>query len=372
MATIKELLSAMIDKINGNEDRIDNIKGVPEAFDSITMTNGTDVANLTMSADKELLLDGEAINGVASWTDLENKPFYSEVTEVEILPLTQATEYITAEGSGPEMIRFIISNAIDGVNVGETYTVRYNGVDYECVGQVFEETMVGLGNFNFGGLDGNGNGEPFAMAIVPVSDVENLGYGAMIMSLEGATSVIVGIKQIKEVVTQISGKYVEGMGYAEKTLADIIPECTLTRSGTSPFFVTPDSVANLILTGFAVGEEYTVTCNGTEYKTKAEIIEGMPAIGDIGEIAGGTSTGEPFVIISSPNEGYVVLYFDDAVTALDLKVTGNIVDFYKINENYLPNGNIVNGSAIGSVRTIYSRTEDDDYIMGPGSFAEGG
>jgi hypothetical protein len=63
MATIKELLSAMIDKINGNEDKIDNIKGVPEAFDSITMTNGTDMANLTMSAEKELLFNGEAVGG---------------------------------------------------------------------------------------------------------------------------------------------------------------------------------------------------------------------------------------------------------------------------------------------------------------------
>ena len=63
MATIKELLSTMIDKINGNEDKINNIKGVPEAFDSITMTNGTDTANLTMSAEKELLFNGEAIGG---------------------------------------------------------------------------------------------------------------------------------------------------------------------------------------------------------------------------------------------------------------------------------------------------------------------
>lgn len=63
MATIKELLSTMIDKINGNEDKINNIKGVPEAFDSITMTNGTDTANLTMSAEKELLFNGEAVGG---------------------------------------------------------------------------------------------------------------------------------------------------------------------------------------------------------------------------------------------------------------------------------------------------------------------
>lgn len=66
MATIKELLSAMIDKINGNEDKIDNIKGVPEAFDSITMTNGTDMANLTMSAEKKLLFNGEPVGGGSS------------------------------------------------------------------------------------------------------------------------------------------------------------------------------------------------------------------------------------------------------------------------------------------------------------------
>lgn len=72
MATIKELLNAMIDKINGNEDKIDNIKGVPDAFDSITMTNGTDVANLTMSAEKELLFNGEAVGAGSGGVTIVN------------------------------------------------------------------------------------------------------------------------------------------------------------------------------------------------------------------------------------------------------------------------------------------------------------
>lgn len=89
MATIKELLNAMIDKINGNEDKIDNIKGVPDAFDSITMTNGTDVANLTMSAEKELLLDGEAVGGGLQIVTVDMETMTASHSASEIIAMMQ-------------------------------------------------------------------------------------------------------------------------------------------------------------------------------------------------------------------------------------------------------------------------------------------
>ena len=109
MATIKELLSAMIDKINGNEDKIDNIKGVPEAFDSITMTNGTDMANLTMSAEKELLFNGEAVGSGSGG-----------VTVVYFEP--DGLDNITANKTVAEIKDILMSGgAVLGNGHGETY-----------------------------------------------------------------------------------------------------------------------------------------------------------------------------------------------------------------------------------------------------------
>lgn len=108
MATIKELLSTIIDKINDNKNKIDNIKGVPEAFDSITMTNGTDTANLTMSAEKELLFDGEAVGGgvtrlYVSWVG-ENGYIYKDaaltekVTKEEFMKMGDSLVFVDQYG----------------------------------------------------------------------------------------------------------------------------------------------------------------------------------------------------------------------------------------------------------------------------------
>ena len=73
------------------------------------------------------------------------------------------------------------------VTAGETYTVIYNGVMYDCVGldnSSFAEGAVALGNASVTG--GANTGEPFAMAIVP-------NYAVICMDLSGATSVRIGI-----------------------------------------------------------------------------------------------------------------------------------------------------------------------------------
>ena len=73
------------------------------------------------------------------------------------------------------------------VTAGETYTVIYNGVMYDCVGlynSSFAEGAVALGNASVTG--GANTGEPFAMVIVP-------NYAVICMDLSGATSVRIGI-----------------------------------------------------------------------------------------------------------------------------------------------------------------------------------
>lgn len=73
------------------------------------------------------------------------------------------------------------------VTAGETYTVIYNGVMYDCVGldnSSFAEGAVALGNASVVG--GANTGEPFAMVIVP-------NYAVICMDLAGAASVRIGI-----------------------------------------------------------------------------------------------------------------------------------------------------------------------------------
>ena len=49
-----------------------------------------------------------------------------------------------------------------------------------------------------------------------------------------------------------------------------------------------------------------------------------------------------------------------------------LVDIYHpLNRRFLPNSNIINGSSEGSTRTVASKSETDDYIMGYASHAEG-
>lgn len=127
MATIKELLSAMIDKINGNEDKINNIKGVPEAFDSITMTNGTDMANLTMSTEKELLFNGEAVGGGVT------RLYVSYVGENGYIYKDAAlTEKVTKE-EFMEMGDSLVFVDQDGWQVYPTVIIKDGDTDYSSV-----------------------------------------------------------------------------------------------------------------------------------------------------------------------------------------------------------------------------------------------
>ena len=191
MATIKELLSAMIDKINGNEDKIDNIKGVPEAFDSITMTNGTDMANLTMSTEKELLFDGEAIGGgVTSWNDLQDRPFEKIEDDFAVLMEEQAITFSDGQCVAPVNIDLI---------VGKTYRVTFDGVTYDCVCADVEGQVSYIGNGSLIGVEDTS--EPFIYACIP-----NLQYMWAVFDQNPEHTISVAGYSVK--YTQIDSKYI--------------------------------------------------------------------------------------------------------------------------------------------------------------------
>jgi hypothetical protein len=153
--------------------------------------------------------------------------------------------------------------------------------------------------------------------------------------------------------------------YETVTVKDIIPQCTINgRDG--EFVVYEGVVENVIITNFIVGEEYTVIWNNVEYKTLAKEYDGFTFLGN-SVSAGGEDTGEPFIIVNNGTEPYYMIIVDNPeITTVSLRLSGKVLDVHKIDIKYLSNGNILNGSSSGSVRTISTNTEIGDY-----SFAEG-
>ena len=140
---------------------------------------------------------------------------------------------------------------------------------------------------------------------------------------------------------------------------------------------------------------YTVTWNGIEYTCTAHLCDfyGIPVVG-IGRISyindlvegstAYTDNNEPFVLlyISSdlseevPEEGCSLnlFVFDGTLEAnrSTLSIVGDVLR--KIDNKFLPKSpitNVVDGSAVGSVRGIFTLEESDDYKIGEYSWAEG-
>ena len=114
---------------------------------------------------------------------------------------------------------------------------------------------------------------------------------------------------------------------------------------------------------FVQGINYTVVWDDTEYTCAAQSDGSTIYLGDMAKLDPySTSTGEPFLIYDG------ALYSWDQTTHTIVIKCGNPVVFPS---KYLPNSNILNGKDIGSLRTVASKEESDNYSLGTNAFAEG-
>lgn len=88
------------------------------------------------------------------------------------------------------------------VAAGQTYTVKWDGAEYECVGAAFDEGSYVLGNLSigFGGAD---TGEPFIYVYVQNED-EAFGFFA---TLDTSASHTISVQRIVETVTPMAEEY---------------------------------------------------------------------------------------------------------------------------------------------------------------------
>ena len=251
----------------------------------------------------------------------EGLPYTEGGGMVEILPETQA---INMGDDG-----FVLMDAINGVEVGETYTVNYNGVSYECMPYLFEMEGVPFVVFGDGtqlGLEG-GNGEPFLMLIVPADMVAVLGAAAQVKPLDGAASVTISISAEGGAIHKLDNKYLDldwlpTISYGKgETLFE---EATLTTKSSAI-----EGFEGAISLGFSIDmskEQVCVTIDGKDY-----ICDVMAEAGGYVVPAGSTFETALFVIYGS------YLYHRNAGT-YTIKITDYVTYYNKMPEGFLPSG----------------------------------
>lgn len=139
--------------------------------------------------------------GATSWNDLTDKPFYSEMGIVEILPETTIEldpEY--GEGFGLDIF---------DVQAGTTCIVKWNGTEYNCVAQPFDmEGIPAVVLGNLGAMTGGDlTGEPFVLMFLDAEAAAMLGAGFGVYALDGSESVTLSISAESEVVHKMDEKY---------------------------------------------------------------------------------------------------------------------------------------------------------------------
>ena len=260
-----------------------------------------------------------AYNGV--WGGPEQPFGYETTTVKEVLPECQP-EYVASEGV------FVLMGESD-IAVGEKYIVNWNEVDYECVAVSAPTNSIALGNMS--AMGGDNTGEPFLIA-------HNIDASAWsFIDMTGSTTLTISIRQEVTEVKKISGKYVEGMGYVEKSVKEVLAEQELqssTQNGdTGVYGYTIDC-------DLEAGKEYIVVCDGTEYKATSFVFEqggqSAVALGNLGLSGFGDDTGEPFCFTYI--NGYGLMCGSTIGPTLTISIRKVSETIHPIDKKFLPSG----------------------------------
>ena len=156
----------------------------------------------------------------------------------------------------------------------------------------------------------------------------------------------------------------------------VLPENSPIYSADEGMFIITEPITAYPIAGF----EYVITWNGEQYTSICKETDDGFALGNMGLGGVGDDTGETFFIVLVPSDemAATVGFYGIAVDATGListtlAIEGNIATIHKIDKKFLPdlNTNLVDGTRIGSLRTIGSTIESIEYVIGEYAFAEG-
>lgn len=232
---------------------------------------------------------------------------------------------------------------------GQTYTVNWDGTEYECVCSVFNSRPV-LGNLSIMG-DGDDTGEPFIYIFATRL--------RSFVTLDSSASHTISVKTVTEVITPMAYDYMPE-GYPKKTMGTVtvMEEQELAFAATgSLYFAALTSLLDIV-----GGQTYTVKWDGTEHECVCSIFNGeLLTLGNLSIIGMGSDTGEPFCYASA--EGGFMTLDTAASHTISVKTAEEIVT--PMAAEFLPseiNELIMNSSTTGSTKKFKITVDDSGTI----------
>ena len=250
-----------------------------------------------------------------------------------------------------------IANAFEIVD-GQTYTVNWDGTEYECVGVVIE-SMTALGNLSITGK-GSDTGEPFLYGY----NTEH--HAGMFGTLDTSASHTISVKTTVKTVTPMAFDYMPE-GYPTKS----VQTTTLMEEQQVAFTLIRGVYTAQITNAFEVveGQTYKVNWDGTEYEcVGAAYVRGAYVIGNLAIIAPETDTGEPFIYFYAADKDEVLGQFGAIDTAeshtISVKTTAEIVTPMAF--DYMPDGyptkSVKNITLMKEQQVAFTLGEENEYI----------
>ena len=123
-----------------------------------------------------------------------------------------------------------------------------------------------------------------------------------------------------------------GIGYSESSETVILPEATYTLNAMGEM-----QMCQMTMTlPLSIGNEYKVVWNGVEYICTCADFNGIKYVGDVSIMAGGDSTGEPFVVITSEAENATGIATLTNINEVTISICEFTETIHTISAEYLP------------------------------------
>lgn len=225
---------------------------------------------------------GAAADHTHSWNDLEDRPFYENITTETLL---EEIEFTTERNA-----YFLPWFPIKGD--GEQYRVTFDGVEYITTSSLFYGMFPVIGNAD---VLASGSFDPFGEPFV-IADMKDDGFAVMVQQ-DGTHSL--KVEEYDSEFKALDDKFINTDWLAKRDLESIVVYnhlCTIKPSSEFRFYKTYDST---LLDGTMVRDEFKVIFDSKEFTTKARIVyeNGSVVIGNMNIYDSSyEDTGEPFYI----------------------------------------------------------------------------